>query len=102
MIASKEKFPRVLTSNDFAPSDDIVVSTEKLRLRLLQEGTSEAVIKDCESIMLYELSELKNQLKSLQLKHIILLDTLRQLEVLFLLCFSAPEYFTHGNKFEDR
>ncbi|PSS26917.1 Oxysterol-binding protein-related protein like [Actinidia chinensis var. chinensis] len=80
LIASKEQFPRVLTSNDFAPSDDVVVSTEKLRLRLLQEDTNEAVIKDCESIMLYELSELKNQLKSLQLKHIILLDTLRRLE----------------------
>ncbi|GFY88196.1 OSBP(oxysterol binding protein)-related protein 1D [Actinidia rufa] len=80
LITSKDQFPRVLTSNDFAPSDDIVVSTEKLRLRLLQEGTSDVVIKDCESIMLYELSELKNQLKSLQLKHIILLDRLRQLE----------------------
>lgn len=81
MLAAKDQFPRVLTSSDFASSEDIVVSTEKLQLRLSQEGISEVVIKDCESIMLYELSELQNQLKSLQLKHIMLLDTLRQLEV---------------------
>lgn len=81
MQAAKDQFPRVLTSIDFASSEDIVVSTEKLRLRLSQEGISEVVIKDCESIMLCELSELQNQLKSLQLKHIMLLDTLRQLEV---------------------
>ena len=79
--AAKDLCPRVLTSCDFAPSEDIVVSTEKLRLRLLQEGVGEVVIKDCESIMLSELSELQNQLKALQRKHIILLDTLRQLEV---------------------
>ncbi|KAJ9708729.1 hypothetical protein PVL29_000645 [Vitis rotundifolia] len=78
--AAKDLFPRVLTSSDFAPSEDIVVSTEKLRLRLVQESVGEVVIKDCESIMLSELSELQNQLKALQRKHIILLDTLRQLE----------------------
>ncbi|KAM7464697.1 hypothetical protein LguiA_032818 [Lonicera macranthoides] len=80
LLASKDQFPRLLTSSDFTPSEDIVVSTEKLRLRLVQEGTSEAVIKDCESIMLYELSGLQNQLKALQLKHFMMLDTLRQLE----------------------
>lgn len=85
LLASKDQFPRLLTSSDFTPSEDIVVSTEKLRLRLVQEGTSEAVINDCESIMLYELSGLKNQLKALQLKHFMLLDTLRQLEVPVLL-----------------
>ncbi|KAL6983803.1 Oxysterol-binding protein-related protein 1D [Sarracenia purpurea var. burkii] len=79
LVAAKEQFPRVLAS-DFASSEDIVVSTEKLRVRLLQEGISEMVIKDCESIMLYELSELQNQLKSLQHKHIMLLDTLGRLE----------------------
>lgn len=78
--AAKDLFPRVLTSSDFAPTEDIVVSTEKLRLRLVQEGVGEVVIKDCESIMLSELSELQNQLKALHWKHIILLDTLRQLE----------------------
>ncbi|KAA8529674.1 hypothetical protein F0562_034226 [Nyssa sinensis] len=80
LLAAKERFPRVLTSSDLASSEDIVVSTEKLRSRLLQEGIGEVVVKECESIMLYELSELQNQLKALQRKHIMLLDTLRQLE----------------------
>lgn len=78
--AAKDLFPRVLTSSDFSPYEDVVVSTEKLKLRLLQEGIGEAVIKDCESIMLSELSDLQNQLKALQRKHIVLLDMLRQLE----------------------
>lgn len=93
--AAKDLFPRVLTSSDFAPSEDIVVSTEKLRLRLVQEGVGEVVIKDCESIMLSELSELQNQFKALQRKHIILLDTLRQLEVSAFspfLPFSSSQY----------
>ncbi|XP_021292603.1 oxysterol-binding protein-related protein 1D [Herrania umbratica] len=80
LLAAKDLFPRVLSSNDFQPSEDVVISTEKLRSRLLQEGMGEAVIKDCESIMLSELSVMQNQLKSLQRKHIILLETLRQLE----------------------
>ncbi|KAJ4835955.1 Oxysterol-binding protein- protein 1D [Turnera subulata] len=78
--AAKDLFPRVLTSTDFPLSEDVVVSTEKLRLRLVQEGVGEAVIKDCESIMLLELSELQNLFNGLQRKHIMLLDTLRQLE----------------------
>ncbi|KAK2972186.1 hypothetical protein RJ640_030731, partial [Escallonia rubra] len=80
LLASKDQFPRWLTSSDFTPSENIVVSTEKLRSRLLQEGTGETVIKDCESIMLYELSALQGHLKALQLKHFLLLDRLRQLE----------------------
>ncbi|GLU21739.1 hypothetical protein SLE2022_378590 [Rubroshorea leprosula] len=78
--AAKDLFPRVISSSHFQPSEDVVVSTEKLRLRLLQEGISEAVIKDCESIMLLELSQMQNQLNVLQHKHIVLLETLRQLE----------------------
>ena len=90
LLASKDLFPRVLTSGDFGPSEDVVVSTEKLRLRLQQEGIGEVVIKDCESIMLSETSELKNQLKTLQHKHVLLLDTLRQLEVIICLSFVYP------------
>lgn len=81
LLVAKDKFPRLLTSNDLAPSEDIVVTAEKLRSRLVQEGINETIIKDCESIMLGELAEMQNQLKSLQLKHILLLDTLRRLEV---------------------
>ncbi|CAN0896318.1 Oxysterol-binding protein-related protein 1D [Linum grandiflorum] len=78
--SAKDRFPRVLSSTDFTSADDVVVSTEKLRSRLVQEGVSEAVVKDCEAIMLSEVSELQNQLRCLQRKHLILLETLRQLE----------------------
>ncbi|XP_047961253.1 oxysterol-binding protein-related protein 1D-like isoform X2 [Salvia hispanica] len=80
LLAAKDKFPRLLTSNDLAPSEDFVVTAEKLRSRLVEEGISETIIKDCESIMLGEFAEVQHQLKSLQLKHMLLLDTLRRLE----------------------
>lgn len=80
LLSSKDLFPRVLTSNDFLSSEEVFVSTEKLRSRLKQEGLNESVIEDCESIMLLELSELQNQLKALQRKHLAMLETLRQLE----------------------
>lgn len=95
--AAKDLFPRALTSSDFSPSEDVVISTEKLRSRLVQEGVGETVVKDCESIMLSELSEMQNKLKALQHKHITLLDTLRQLEVLFVLVFT---FDLCNNKFE--
>ncbi|XP_014493762.1 oxysterol-binding protein-related protein 1D [Vigna radiata var. radiata] len=78
--SAKDLFPRTLTSSDLATSEDIVVSTEKLRSRLSQEGISEAIINDCESIMLSEVSYLQSKLKYLQQKHVMLLDTLKQLE----------------------
>ncbi|XP_027334223.1 oxysterol-binding protein-related protein 1D isoform X2 [Abrus precatorius] len=78
--SAKDLFPRTLTSSDLATSEDIVVSTEKLRSRLSQEGISEAIINDCESIMLSEVSYLQGKLKFLQQKHVMLLDTLKQLE----------------------
>ncbi|XP_074583203.1 oxysterol-binding protein-related protein 1D-like isoform X2 [Curcuma longa] len=46
----------------------------------MQEGLNELAVRECESIMLSEVSELQDQFKSLQQKHLILLDTLRQLE----------------------
>ncbi|CAN6328889.1 unnamed protein product [Urochloa humidicola] len=80
LLAAKDRFPRSLTSNDLGPMADIMLSTEKLRVRLLQEGLSEAVVKECESIMMSELLELHNQIKSQQQQHSILIDRLRQLE----------------------
>ncbi|XP_075479608.1 oxysterol-binding protein-related protein 1D-like [Primulina tabacum] len=80
LLVAKDKFPRLLTSSDLASSEEFIVSTEKLRARLIQDGISETVVKDCESIMLGELSEIQNRLRTLQLKHILLLDTLRRLE----------------------
>lgn len=78
--AAKDRFPRSLTSNDFSPMSDVLLSTEKLRVRLLQEGLNETVVKECESIMMTELLELHNQMKSQQQQYSILIDQLRQLE----------------------
>ncbi|XP_057795835.1 oxysterol-binding protein-related protein 1C-like [Salvia miltiorrhiza] len=76
----KDMFPRMSNSELMAPVDNLAVSTEKLRLRLLEEGVSEAAIQDSEQIMKNEFSSLQNQLMLLKQKHWFLLDTLRQLE----------------------
>ncbi|KAF9613982.1 hypothetical protein IFM89_014175 [Coptis chinensis] len=60
--------------------NDISISTEKLRKRLLEEGISEVLVMDCEQIVLSEFSELQGQLKVLCEERSNLLDTLRQLE----------------------
>ncbi|KAH7833516.1 hypothetical protein Vadar_007082 [Vaccinium darrowii] len=78
--AVKDMFPRLSNSELMAPVDNVVVSTEKLRQRLLQEGASEAAIQDSEQIMRNEFAVLQNQLMVLKQKHWLLLDTLRQLE----------------------
>ena len=80
---AKDRFPRSLMTNDFAPVADIMLSTEKLRMRLLHEGLNETVVNECESIMMTELLELHSQIKSQQQQHSVLVDRLRQLEVTF-------------------
>ncbi|PWA64430.1 Oxysterol-binding protein [Artemisia annua] len=59
---------------------DISLSTERLKQRLVEEGTSETLVKDCEQIMLSEFSEIQGQVKALCEERSSLLDTLRQLE----------------------
>ncbi|XP_052201872.1 oxysterol-binding protein-related protein 1C-like isoform X2 [Diospyros lotus] len=78
--AVKDMFPRMSNSELMAPVDNVSVSTEKLRQRLLVEGVSEAAIQDSEQIMRNEFAALHNQLTLLKQKHWLLLDTLRQLE----------------------
>ncbi|CAL5333328.1 unnamed protein product [Camellia sinensis] len=78
--AIKDLFPRVSNSELMAPVDNVVVSTEKLRQLLLEEGVSEAAIQDSEQIMRNEFAALQNQLMLLKEKHWLLLDSLRQLE----------------------
>ncbi|OVA11993.1 Oxysterol-binding protein [Macleaya cordata] len=78
--AVKDMFPRMSNSELMAPVDNVVVSTEKLRQRLLEEGVSEAAIQDSEQIMRTEFSALQNQLVLLKQKQSLLMDTLRQLE----------------------
>lgn len=77
----KDMFPRMSNSELMAPVDNLALSTEKLRRRLMEEGVSEAAIQDSEQIMRNEFSSLQNQLMLLKQKHWFLMDTLRQLEV---------------------
>ncbi|KAI8531261.1 hypothetical protein RHMOL_Rhmol11G0122900 [Rhododendron molle] len=78
--AVKDMFPRLSNSELMAPVDNVVVSTEKLRQRLLEEGLSESAIQDSEQIVRSEFAVLQSQLMVLKQKHWVLLDTLRQLE----------------------
>ncbi|XP_042415616.1 oxysterol-binding protein-related protein 1D-like [Zingiber officinale] len=80
LLSAKEHFARSLEINEPESSVEVTVSTEKLRAKLMQEGLNELAVKECESIMLSEVSELQDRFKFLQQKHLILLDTLRQLE----------------------
>ncbi|XP_062148246.1 oxysterol-binding protein-related protein 1C-like isoform X2 [Alnus glutinosa] len=76
--AVKEMFPRV--SNAELMAESMVVSTERLRQRLLEEGLSEAAIQDCENIMRAELSQMHKHLVVLKQKQLLLIDALRHLE----------------------
>lgn len=81
--AVKDMFPRISNSELMASADSFVISTEKLRLRLMEEGVHEAAIEDSEQIMRGEFSKMQNQLVILKQKQSLLMDTLRQLEVNF-------------------
>lgn len=63
-------------------SNDISLSTARLKKRLLEDGISEVLVKDCEQIMLSEFSEIQGQVRVLCEERSNLLDTLRQLEVI--------------------
>ncbi|KAL9245526.1 hypothetical protein vseg_019169 [Gypsophila vaccaria] len=76
----KGMFPRIPNSELMAPVDNVVVSTEKLRQRLQEEGVSETAIQESEQIMRGEFEVLQNQLVLLKQKYWMLTDTLRQLE----------------------
>ncbi|KAK1384415.1 oxysterol-binding protein-related protein 1C-like [Heracleum sosnowskyi] len=78
--AVKGMFPRMSNSELNSPADNITVSTEKLRQRLLEEGVSEEAIQDSEQIMRNEFQLLQNQLILVRQKHWLMIDTLRHLE----------------------
>ncbi|EOY16186.1 OSBP(oxysterol binding protein)-related protein 1C isoform 2 [Theobroma cacao] len=78
--AVKDMFPRMSNSELMAPVDNVAVSTEKLRQRLMMEGVSESAIQDSEQIMRSEFAALQSQLLLLKQKQWLLIDTLRQLE----------------------
>lgn len=79
--AVKDMFPRISNSELMAPSENVHLSTEKLRQRLLVEGVREEVILESEKIMKDEFAMLLNQLLLLKQKQCLLMDTLRHLEV---------------------
>ncbi|XP_030545173.1 oxysterol-binding protein-related protein 1C-like isoform X2 [Rhodamnia argentea] len=78
--AVKDMFPRMSNSELMAPMDNAIVSTEKLRHHLQEEGVREALIQECEQIMRNEAAAMQNQVLLLKQKQWLLIDTLRQLE----------------------
>lgn len=80
--AVKDMFPRMSNVELMAPLDNGTISTDKLRHRLLEEGVNEAAIQDSEQIMRNEFAALQSQLVLLKQKQWVLIDTLRQLEVM--------------------
>lgn len=63
---------------------DLSVSTERLKKRLIEDGIGETVVNECEQIMLSEFLEIQGQVQVLCEERCNLLDTIRQLEVMFL------------------
>ncbi|KAL1815662.1 hypothetical protein ACET3Z_018236 [Daucus carota] len=78
--AVKGMFPRMSNTELLSPIDNVTVSTEKLRKRLLEEGVSEEAIQDSEQIMRNEFAYLQSQLILVRQKHWLMVDTLRHLE----------------------
>lgn len=74
-----------------AVTTDISLLTERLKKRLLEEGNSEVLVKDCEQIIHLEFSEIQKQIKDLCEEHSNLLKNMRQLKVCFLFIFSTLE-----------
>ncbi|KAK7316904.1 hypothetical protein RJT34_00702 [Clitoria ternatea] len=81
ILAVKDMYPRLPNAEIITPSVlSVVISTDMLRERLLQEGVSETAIKECEDIMRTELSQLQKHVVALKQKQLLLMDTLRLLE----------------------
>ncbi|XP_058104562.1 oxysterol-binding protein-related protein 2A-like isoform X2 [Magnolia sinica] len=81
LVSARSLFSVRLLNNKISfIHNDVSLSTEKLRERLLRDGLDEVLIKDCEQIMRSEFSELQGQLKLLCDERSNLIDTLRQLE----------------------
>ncbi|RDY14653.1 Oxysterol-binding protein-related protein 1C, partial [Mucuna pruriens] len=80
IMAVKGMYPRSPNVEIMAPVASVVISTDKLRQLLLQEGVSEAAIAESEEIMRAEFSQLHNHIVALKQKQLLLMDTLRHLE----------------------
>ena len=75
----------------------MLMSTQKLRQRLLDEGVSETAILDSENIMRSELTQMHKYIVALKHKQMLLLDSLRQLEVS--LVFLTWDFCEYNNMF---
>lgn len=97
LVSTRGLYPlRPLSDHLSLAPNNISVSAERLKKRLLEVGSSESLVKDCEQIMLAEFSELQEQLQILCQERMNLLDTIRQLEVNFisvLYLWNASDYF---------
>ncbi|KAK9023880.1 hypothetical protein V6N11_004070 [Hibiscus sabdariffa] len=100
--AVKDMFPRMSNSELMAPMDNVAVSTEKLRQRLMQEKVNELVIQDSEQIMKSEFSALQNHLVLLKQKQSLLIDTLRLLEESVLVSKTLVVSWLFRGKINDR
>ncbi|XP_027361175.1 oxysterol-binding protein-related protein 2A-like [Abrus precatorius] len=81
LVSTRGLYPlQPLNDHFLLAHNDISVSTERLKTRLLEEGTGENLVKECEQIMLSEFSEIRGQLEVLCQERSNLLDTIRQLE----------------------
>lgn len=81
LVAAKKMFPTSDPVLETQMNENVVLSTEKLRQRLLEDGVSEVVIRDSEQIMRNEFLALHSHLLQLKRKQMRLLDKLGQLEV---------------------
>nr|XP_016472418.1 PREDICTED: oxysterol-binding protein-related protein 1B-like isoform X2 [Nicotiana tabacum] len=80
LVAAKKMFPTSDPVLETQMNENVVLSTEKLRQRLLEDGVSEVVIRDSEQIMRNEFLALHSHLLQLKRKQMRLLDKLGQLE----------------------
>ena len=82
LVSTSSLFPsRSLNDSISLVPNDLSISTDRLKKRLLEDGINENIVKDCEQIMLSEFSETQVQVQVLCEERSNLLDTLRQLEV---------------------
>uniref|UniRef100_A0A7N0UAS3 PH domain-containing protein n=1 Tax=Kalanchoe fedtschenkoi TaxID=63787 RepID=A0A7N0UAS3_KALFE len=89
--------PRPLDENLSAVPNDLSLSTERLKKKLLEEGVSQSLVSECEQIMLSEFAEIQGQLRVFCEERSTLLDTLRQLEAAN---FETEPSVTHDNDYQ--
>lgn len=93
LASNSSIYPLATLNYNLSPvPSDFSVSTDRLKKRLIEEGISEVLVKDCEQIMLSEFSEIQGHLQVLCEERSNLLDTIRQLEVI--LSFEAISFLT--------